>query len=123
MKLYLTLIILFFIGGCEKVETLNGDSNDSFNNSAVIVSLQDSDNVAIVNAATLEIQDQINIDLVNCLEISNQMECEMAGCMWHAMDSGTSHCMTNHNHDHDMGDGFYQPHDIAEVLSTSRYRS
>ena len=64
MKLYLTLVILFFIGGCEKVETLNGDSNDSFNNSAVIVSLQDSDNVAIVNAATLEIQDQINIDLV-----------------------------------------------------------
>ncbi len=113
MKLYLTLVILFFIGGCEKVETLNGDSNDSFNNSAVIVSLQDSDNVAIVNAATLEIQDQINIDLVNCLEISNQMECEMAGCMWHAMDSGTSHCMTNHNHDYDMGDGFYQPHDIA----------
>ena len=113
MKLYLTLVILFFIGGCEKVETLNGDSNDSLNNSAVIVSLQDSDNVAIVNAATFEIQDQINIDLVNCLEISNQMECEMAGCMWHAMDSGTSHCMTNHDHDHDMGDGFYQPHDIA----------
>ncbi len=112
MKFYITLLILFFISACEKVESSTEDNN-SLNNSTVIVSLQDSDNIAIVNSASLEIQDQINIDLVNCSDISNQMDCEMAGCMWHSMDGGMSHCMTNHNHDHDMGDGFYQPHDIA----------
>ena len=79
-----------------------------------------SDNVAVVKASNLEIEDQISIDLVNCSELSNQMECEMAGCMWHEMDNGMSHCMTDHNHDHDMGDGFYQPHDIA-VDNTNGY--
>ena len=111
MKMYFMLVILLFMVSCDQSEDNN--ENVSCDDSTVIVSLQDSDNVSIVRASNLEIEDQISINLVDCSEILNQMECEMVGCMWHAMDNGMSHCMTDHNHDHDMGDGFYQPHDIA----------
>ena len=112
MKIFFLMITLLFIACSE-----NEDSELACDNSYVIVSLQDSDNVAIVNSSSLEFEQQVSIDLndTNCSEISNQMECEMAGCMWHVMDNGMNHCM-----DMDMGGGNNAPHDIA-VDNTNGY--
>jgi len=112
MKIFFLMITFLFIACSE-----NEDSELACDNSYVIVSLQDSDNVAIVNSSSLEFEQQVSIDLnnTNCSEISNQMECEMAGCMWHVMDNGMNHCM-----DMDMGGGNNAPHDIA-VDNTNGY--
>ena len=112
MVIFFLIISLVFIA-CEQTE----DSEVSCNNSTVIVSLQDSDSVAVVSASNLEVQGQVSIDLnnVDCSEFLNQMECEMAGCMWHIMDNGITHCMSM-----DMGGGNNAPHDIA-VDNTNGY--
>ena len=113
MRILVLFISLLFIG-CEQNEA---DSSTTHNHNAVIVSLQDSDNVAIVSSQNLELEEQVSIDLntTNCSDLSNQMECEMAGCMWHVMDNGMTHCM-----DMDMGGGNNAPHDIA-VDNTNGY--
>tara|TARA_Y100001936_G_C16094277_1_gene690306 strand:+ start:5362 stop:6747 length:1386 start_codon:yes stop_codon:yes gene_type:complete len=85
---------------------------------SVLVSLQGTDSVGVVNANNLDIIDEVSlVDLINdvdCSDYSTQMECEMMGCMWHTMDNGMTHCM-------DMGMSMgLQPHDIA-VDNTNGY--
>ena len=111
MRLFSYFILSLFIFSCNESPTDNGDSPIS--NNQVIVSLQDSDGISFVNADNLDITNQIDINLDNCSEYTNQQDCENSGCMWHEMGNGMDHCMMDHNHDHDMGDGMYQPHDIA----------
>ena len=111
MRLLSYFILSLFIYSCNESPTDNGDSPIS--NNQVIVSLQDSDGISFVNADNLDITNQIDINLDNCSEYTNQEDCENSGCMWHEMGNGMDHCMMDHNHDHDMGDGMYQPHDIA----------
>ena len=116
MRLLISVVFLLLFIGCEENES-DSSINHGHNHNAVIVSLQDSDNVAIVSSENLELEQQVSIDLntTNCSEFSNQMECEMAGCMWHVMDNDMSHCM-----DMDMGGGNNAPHDIA-VDNTNGY--
>ena len=116
MRLLIPVVFLLLFMGCEENES-DSSINHGHNHNAVIVSLQDSDNVAIVSSENLEFEEQISIDLntTDCSEISNQMECEMAGCMWHIMDNGMTHCMSM-----DMGGGNNAPHDIA-VDNTNGY--
>ena len=111
MRLLSYFILSLFIYSCNENPSDNEDS--SISNNEVIVSLQDSDGVSFVNADNLDITNQIDINLDNCSEYTNQDDCENSGCMWHEMGNGMDHCMMDHNHDHDMGDGMYQPHDIA----------
>ena len=113
MRLLIPVVFLLLFMGCEENES-DSSINHGHNHNAVIVSLQDSDNVAIVSSENLEFEEQISIDLntTDCSEISNQMECEMAGCMWHIMDNGMTHCM-----DMDMGGSNNARHDIAERQS------
>ena len=110
MRLLFYFMLSLFIYSCN--ENSIDDTDDSVSNNIVIVSLQDSDGVSFVNADNLDIMNQLNIDLDNCSENTNQEDCENSGCMWHEMESGMSHCMMDH-HNHGMGDGMYQPHDIA----------
>ena len=113
MRLLSYFVTLLFIYSCTENPVDGSDDPINYNNNAVIISLQDSDNVAIVKSENLEVEEEVSIDS-NCSEFSNQIECEeMVGCMWHNMENGMSHCMTDHNHDHDMENGMYQPHDIA----------
>tara|TARA_B110000014_G_scaffold260639_1_gene250774 strand:+ start:375 stop:1793 length:1419 start_codon:yes stop_codon:yes gene_type:complete len=98
-------------GNCIVEEECGDDNNEdedlSENESFIIVSLQDTDAVAIVGANNLEVEQQVSVDLnsTDCSEFSNETDCEMAGCMWHDMD-GMSHCMA-------MGGSINAPHDIA----------
>ena len=116
MRLFSYFILSLFIYSCNENPTNDGDSAE--NNNTVIVSLQDSDGVSFVDSENLEIINQLDINLDDCSENTNQEDCENSGCMWHEMGSGMSHCMMNH--DHNMGDGMYQPHDIA-VDNTNGY--
>ena len=116
MRLLSYFILSLFIYSCNENPTNDGDSAE--NNNTVIVSLQDSDGVSFVDSENLEIINQLDINLDDCSENTNQEDCENSGCMWHEMGSGMSHCMMNH--DHNMGDGMYQPHDIA-VDNTNGY--
>ena len=59
--MYFMLVILLFTVSCDQSEDNN--DNVSCDDSTVIVSLQDSDNVSIVRASNLEIEDQISINL------------------------------------------------------------
>ncbi len=117
MYKFFILIVCLFIG-CDKTENNLSDIQDTNiqDNSAIIVSLQDSDNVAIVNSLDLEVKYQVSIELnnTNCEAILNEMDCQMAGCMWHVMDNGIADCMNM-----DMG-GNNAPHDIA-VDNTNGY--
>ena len=111
MRLLSYFVTLLFIYSCTENPVDGSDDPINYNNNAVIISLQDSDNVAIVKSENLEVEEEVSIDS-NCSEFSNQIECEeMVGCMWHNMENGMSHCMADH--DHDMENGMYQPHDIA----------
>ena len=116
MYLLIYFIISLFIYSCDENPT--DDGNNSTNNNMVIVSLQDSDGVSFVDSYNLDIINQLDINLNSCSENTNQEDCENSGCMWHEMGNGMSHCMMEHNHD--MGDGMYQPHDIA-VDNTNGY--
>ena len=118
MRVLSYFILSLFIYSCNESPIDDGDSPIS--NNEVIVSLQDSDGVSFVNADNLNITNQIDINLDNCSEYTSQEDCENSGCMWHEMGDGMSHCMMDHNHGHDMGDGMYQPHDIA-VDNTNGY--
>ena len=116
MRLLSYFILLLFIYSCNENPTNDGGSAE--NNNTVIVSLQDSDGVSFVDSENLEIINQLDINLDDCSENTNQEDCENSGCMWHEMGSGMSHCMMDHSHN--MGDGMYQPHDIA-VDNTNGY--
>ena len=75
---YLFVVLSLFLLTCEENEN-QGSENTSF----VIVSLQDSDKVAIVGANNLEVEEQISIS------------------------------MSDHDHGHDHEAGMSQPHDIV----------
>ena len=104
MVKYLLIALSLFLLTCENN---NNDEDSNVNESFVIVSLQDTDAVAIVGANNLEVEQQVSIDLnsTDCSEFLNEMDCEMAGCMWHDMGD-ESYCMA-------MGGSINAPHDIA----------
>ena len=104
MVKYLLIALSLFLLTCENN---NNDEDSNVNESFVIVSLQDTDAVAIVGANNLEVEQQVSIDLnsTDCSEFLNEMDCQMAGCMWHDMGD-ESHCMA-------MGGSINAPHDIA----------
>ena len=88
------------------------EDNDDGDSSFVIVSLQDTDAVAIVGANNLEIEQQVSVNLnsTDCSEFLEEMDCSEAGCMW----------MEEHNHCMVHGGAINAPHDIA-VDNTNGY--
>ena len=116
MAKYLLIILSLFLLTCEKDALGCTDEDEQGeNNSFVIVSLQDTDAIAIVGANNLEVEQQVSVDLNNtdCSEFLNEMDCEMAGCMWYDMGDEMSHCMA-------MGGAMNSPHDIV-VDNTNGY--
>ncbi len=84
---YIFLVLLFI--------SCDNDSHDNHTHGhKLFVTLQDSDGVAIIDSDNLNFLEIININLsdIDCSTLENQMDCEMAGCMWHTMGD-TAHCM------------------------------
>ena len=74
MVKYLLIALSLFLLTCENNN--NNDEDSNVNESFVIVSLQDTDAVAIVGANNLEIEQQVSIDLnsTDCSEFLNEMD-------------------------------------------------